>query len=280
MAIQLLRPVAKQFAISQRFGEHLLNYSPLLGHPGVDFDCPENTPIVSSADGKVFVKENNTSGNYGCSLRIQHSFGYTIYAHLNDYRVNLGDTVRAGQVIGISGGRPGNPCCGRSTGPHLHWGLRLDGVHNAGYSDWVDPLPYMVETLPPLAKVEWVEQKMLLRKGWHLTCRARFRNISASTLTNLRLCVRKDPAVVSAGLSPSPIGIIGGSMLKSTYWLTDYAAGQCASVAPGQVGEFVIDLFAGDQTFTGRTYREDFGIADSEGKWLESYNVWFQVEVL
>ncbi|MEI6221791.1 MAG: M23 family metallopeptidase [bacterium] len=258
------------------------NYSPLSGHPGVDFACDEFTPVVASADGKVIVRENNVSGGFGCSVRIDHGFGMTIYAHFNAFKVNLGDQVKMGQVIGLSGGMPGNPCAGSSGGPHLHWGLKLNGVRNSAFADWVDPMPYMVESIPSPIKVEYVDQKLLLRKGWHETFRVRFRNVSGENMSDVGLYIRKDPGVTAKGLNPNPPGIDGGSVLRATSWPSDKCAATFSGeLKPGEVGEFILDLFASEYTQPGQRYREDFGIAHNNSKeWFENFNVWFEIEVV
>lgn len=93
------------------------------GHNGVDFGAPRGTPVYASADGVVKVS-NYRSGNpwfggYGNYIMIEHPNGtQTLYAHLSDVDVSVGDEVRQGQTIGKTGNT------GRSTGPHLHFEVR------------------------------------------------------------------------------------------------------------------------------------------------------------
>lgn len=87
-------------------------------HNGVDF-APKNggnPPIYAVQDAKVITKDSNTS--YGNRLELKHTSGdnhITLYAHLKSFTVNLGDTVKKGQIIGYMG------TTGNSTGVHLHF---------------------------------------------------------------------------------------------------------------------------------------------------------------
>ncbi|MBK7453607.1 MAG: M23 family metallopeptidase [Anaerolineales bacterium] len=95
------------------------NYHP--GHNGLDFGIPVGTPIESTMDGKVVHAGWNNQG-YG-NLVIVENGGYrTYYAHLSSIPVSVGDTVRAGTTIGLSGNT------GNSTGPHLHYEIRKNNI--------------------------------------------------------------------------------------------------------------------------------------------------------
>jgi murein DD-endopeptidase MepM/ murein hydrolase activator NlpD len=90
-------------------------------HYGMDFTGPLGTEIYATGDGKVVKAEYNHFG-YGKEVVINHGFGYkTIYAHLRRIKVDVGDKVKRGQVIGTLGNT------GRSTGPHLHYEVRKNG---------------------------------------------------------------------------------------------------------------------------------------------------------
>lgn len=89
-------------------------------HAGLDFKGPTGAPIFSAANGKiVFVGRRP---GYGNSIDIDHGNGlHTRYAHMSGFRARAGQLVTAGQVIGAVGST------GRSTGPHLHFEVRLHG---------------------------------------------------------------------------------------------------------------------------------------------------------
>ena len=89
-------------------------------HAGSDFAAPVGTPIYATADG-VVTHAGWLSG-YGRLIKIRHSFGVeTRYAHLNAIRVEVGQRVSRGDRIGDMGNS------GRSTGPHLHYEIRVNG---------------------------------------------------------------------------------------------------------------------------------------------------------
>ena len=111
-------------------------------HGGIDFGTPAGTEILAIAPGKVTKAQMQGDGTvgYGGYVTIQHTNKdyvqdpgktvYSVYAHLQSWPVSVGKTVEAGDVIGISGGGPGMPGAGRTTGPHLH----LEVWINAPYS--------------------------------------------------------------------------------------------------------------------------------------------------
>ena len=98
-------------------------------HMGIDYAAPIGTPVFSVANGKVV--HLGYSGAFGNLIILEHDGGYrTYYAHLSNYNVELalGNDVRRGLEIGYVG------TTGRSTGPHLHFELRKDGVYVDPYS--------------------------------------------------------------------------------------------------------------------------------------------------
>jgi len=89
-------------------------------HNGTDFGARRGTPILAAAEGKVIF--SGRKGGYGNVIKIQHKDGYvTLYAHQSRLKAKVGQYVSAGQVIGYVGST------GRSTGPHLHFGLYKNG---------------------------------------------------------------------------------------------------------------------------------------------------------
>lgn len=98
-------------------------------HAGVDVAAPTGTPIYAAASGRVLRAE--WSSGYGNLVEIDHGFGITTrYGHNSAFVVATGDTVRAGQLIAKMGST------GRSTGPHCHFELRIDGTAH-------DPMKYL-----------------------------------------------------------------------------------------------------------------------------------------
>ena len=92
----------------------------------VDFGAPVGTPVLASADGVVLIaKGSGYNGGYGNYIVINHANGsQTLYGHLSEVSVSVGDTVSQGQKIGRSGNS------GKSTGPHLHYLEKNTGARN------------------------------------------------------------------------------------------------------------------------------------------------------
>ncbi|MFN3943697.1 MAG: M23 family metallopeptidase [Allosphingosinicella sp.] len=98
-------------------------------HAGIDLAGPTGTPIYATADGVVGRSEY--AGAYGNMVEINHGQGIqTRYAHLSRLIARPGQQVKRGELIGLMGST------GRSTGPHLHYEVRIDGRA-------VNPLPFM-----------------------------------------------------------------------------------------------------------------------------------------
>jgi murein DD-endopeptidase MepM/ murein hydrolase activator NlpD len=100
-------------------------------HSGVDVSNKTGTPIYAPAAGKI-VRASYNAG-YGRMIEIDHGFGITtIYGHCHRFRTREGVLVQQGDLIGLMGST------GRSTGPHLHYEVRIDGHA-------VDPVDYIQE---------------------------------------------------------------------------------------------------------------------------------------
>ena len=114
-------------------------------HRGIDFGVKVGTPIEAVAPGVVtFVGQGTGWGN---NVVVQHPNGYSSrYAHLSSMQVSKGDKIRAHQVIGRSGGKPGAPGAGNSTGPHLHLeilnkkGVQINPATVLGKKGYADPI--------------------------------------------------------------------------------------------------------------------------------------------
>ena len=106
---------------------------PVLGglraHKGVDLSAPVGTPIYATADGVV--GKAAWFGGYGLYVQLEHGNALeTRYGHMSRLNVAEGQHVRKGDVLGFVG------TTGRSTGPHLHYEVRVNGAA-------VNPVPYM-----------------------------------------------------------------------------------------------------------------------------------------
>lgn len=128
--LPLHRPVPKDVEISSLFGARLdpFTRSPAL-HAGIDFRAQYGSAVRATAGGKVI--EAGWVGGYGNLVEIDHGFGVTTrYAHLTSIEVDVGDVVAKGKLVGKVGST------GRSTGPHLHYEVRVDG-------DPTDPMRFL-----------------------------------------------------------------------------------------------------------------------------------------
>lgn len=117
-------PVASGTRVTGAFGEQRPDHT----HAGIDLATPVGTKVAASADGVVsFVGQK---GSYGNLVIVKHADGYeTRYAHLKGFGdIRAGQTVRQGAIVGVSGGERGGGGSGDSTGPHLHYEVRRDGV--------------------------------------------------------------------------------------------------------------------------------------------------------
>jgi murein DD-endopeptidase MepM/ murein hydrolase activator NlpD len=137
--IPQLRPVTGG-VITSSFGERenhpVLGYVPGRHHGGYDFAVPAGDPIRATIDGEV--ESAGWLGGYGNAVVIRHADGYsTLYGHASELLVQPGQRVYAGEVIAKVGST------GLSTGPHLHYELRKDGLA-------IDPGGFDGEVIQPL----------------------------------------------------------------------------------------------------------------------------------
>ena len=102
-------------------------------HRGIDLRASINTPVYATADGVVRYVQPRNSGDFGRVIIISHNFGFeTVYAHLRETNVKLGDVIKKNQIIAMSGNS------GRSTGPHLHYEIRYASMvlNPRDFIDW------------------------------------------------------------------------------------------------------------------------------------------------
>jgi len=119
--LPLQSKITSSFGTKRVYNNKLKSY-----HSGVDFKAKENTPIRASNSGKVVISQNRFYA--GNSIVIDHGHGiYTGYYHLNTLNKKTGDSIKRGEILGLSGST------GRVTGPHLHFSAKVQGLT-------VDPL--------------------------------------------------------------------------------------------------------------------------------------------
>ena len=124
-------------SITSKFGVYrIMNGAFSTRHTGWDQGAAPGTPVAAMNAGTVvFADRMSIRGNY---VLIDHGWGiYSGYAHFSQFSVVPGQTVMAGQVIGLSGNT------GRSSGPHLHWEMIVNG-------QWVDGLQLIEQPLSAL----------------------------------------------------------------------------------------------------------------------------------
>ena len=110
------------------FDENKLDF-----HGGVDLVANEGDPVQATADGIVEDSENSNPG-YGMVIVLKHSLGFeTIYAHLSEIDVKYGQKIKRGEIVGKVG------ITGETTGPHLHYEIRIGGNSQ-------DPMPFLGAT--------------------------------------------------------------------------------------------------------------------------------------
>jgi murein DD-endopeptidase MepM/ murein hydrolase activator NlpD len=100
-------------------------------HSGIDIANKTGTQIVSSADG--IVSFSGTKGGFGKVLVIDHGYGYsTFYGHCSKLEKKVGEQIKRGDVVALLGNT------GNSTGPHVHYEVRVNGVAT-------DPMKYILD---------------------------------------------------------------------------------------------------------------------------------------
>jgi len=144
MEISLARPLAKGIGhVSQRFGENPALYKAygLAGHNGMDYGVVSGTEVRSLISGIVTKVQNQGSVGYGLHVVIANEKCGVVLAHLSRVfiGVGVGATVMIGNVIGLSGGVPGSPGAGHTTGAHLHLGFWIEDTLNPAYHNYIDP---------------------------------------------------------------------------------------------------------------------------------------------
>ncbi len=129
----------------KRYHPILKRYRP---HHGTDFGARRGTPLLAVNNGVVIF--SGRMGGYGNVIKIRHLGGYeTLYAHQSRRRAKKGNRVKKGQIIGYVGST------GRSTGPHLHFGMKR-------YGKWIDPMRVLrKKSIPTSRKKTYIISKKI-----------------------------------------------------------------------------------------------------------------------
>lgn len=136
-------PVSPGLGISAYF--HDASYKKALGirHDAIDIRTPQSTPLMAPADGVVLKTKGGEGLDYHYIVIGHNEEVMTLFGHVYDIFVVPGQTVKRGDIIGLSGAMPGTRGAGwLTTGPHLHFEVLKNGKN-------VDPLPYMDQTALP-----------------------------------------------------------------------------------------------------------------------------------
>ena len=121
-------------------------------HNGIDVKAQQGEKVLCPNDGRVVMVDELFFG--GKTAVVYHGQGlYSFYMHLDRVAVRLGQDVRKGDVIGAVG------ATGRATGPHLHWGVCLNGAR-------VDPLSFMEATTDDKRAIQMVRKRKYLAEKW------------------------------------------------------------------------------------------------------------------
>ncbi len=130
-------PVDPYKGLSTTFHDPTYPFRHLFEHSGIDVPTPQGTAVKSGAPG--YVAWTRTGRLYGNYVMVIHSDGVaTLYAHLSSISVVQDQFVSRGMTVGLSGGQPGTAGAGLSTGPHLHFEVREQGIP-------VDPMGYLLD---------------------------------------------------------------------------------------------------------------------------------------
>ena len=139
-SIPAIQPVSNEdlTRIASGFGYRMHPiYKVLKKHAGIDFTAPIGTPIYATGDGVVSRNPYGAGSGYGNYVLIDHGYGYkTLYAHMHEVSVRVGQKVKRGETIGTVGNT------GTSTGPHLHYEVIKNDIK-------IDPVSFFFNDLTP-----------------------------------------------------------------------------------------------------------------------------------
>lgn len=134
------KPFNGEYRLTQEWGVNPDVYKQfnLKGHNGTDWGLPNGTEVVAPHNGKVLEVAFDSTG-YGNYIKIESGLEGSVLAHLQSFKVKVGDTVNEGQVVALSDNT------GFSTGAHLHWGYyRIPRNRQDGFLGFINPFPYLL----------------------------------------------------------------------------------------------------------------------------------------
>lgn len=157
-----LRLPLKQIHVTQPFGVNYLEFYHelgMIGHNGIDFAASNGTECYAAHDGEVVWAGKDTDGGISVTLMDKVNHFKTIYYHLQDVTCKVGETKKAGELIGHC-----DNTGKKTTGSHLHFGLKeLDNQnfdvlnYENGYLGAINPAPYFCQTFNgiEISKKDW-----------------------------------------------------------------------------------------------------------------------------
>ena len=145
--VPAIQPISEE-NLKQMASGYGLRVDPVYGttkmHEGMDFACDIGTPVYATGNGVVL--SAGWQSGYGNLVEVQHGYGYvTRFAHLSEIKVREGQKVSRGDLIALSGNT------GKSTGPHVHYEVRLNDVPQ-------NPVNYYFFDLTPEEYATMIEQ--------------------------------------------------------------------------------------------------------------------------
>lgn len=257
--MNIIYPLSKKGVKTSGFG-----YRNITGnrthHNGIDIGVPDGTPVLSVADGEVVRSDMSDYGGYGNFIIIDHDGYLSAYAHLTDRQVKVGDKVKQGEQIALSGGGQGKENgAGSSTGPHLHFEIRKS-KNARDKSEFEDPEPYLSGKSPSGIKSgedKETPKKVKLRK------KLTFSGYGGQAANNIRLLIKK---MKSKGIK-DPVAQLGilATIGKESGFIPQNEIGYCGTPDSsiinifGSRGKKCKSLKCDDEEFFDCVYGKDSG---------------------
>lgn len=148
-SFSIKKPFEGNFGITQKFGENPNWYTAngYAGHFGIDYATPNGTPILACDDGEVTRAEFSTGNGNFCEIK--HSWGLSLYCHFKEKSCKkIGDKIKRGETIGQAGNtgavKPLPTVSNPLAGTHLHFSIKVNGMTNLAYKDFIDPTPFFI----------------------------------------------------------------------------------------------------------------------------------------